>query len=280
MTSVADKQPIVRLRNGTPIPQFGLGLWRTSPQDAAEVVRTAIDAGYRLIDTAAAYGNERGVGNGLRAAGPNAGNVFVATKLWNDQQGYDRTLHAFDASLKRLGLGAIDLYLIHWPSPVRGLYVESWQALVRLYREGRARCIGVCNFEPEHLLRIIGETGVAPAVNQIELHPRFQQKDLRTFHDRLGVRTQSWSPLGQGSVLSDPAIREIAARHNKTPAQVIIRWHLDNGLIVIPKSANAERMRENIDVFDFSLSGEDLQGVADLDKQDGRIGVHPATAQF
>ncbi len=261
------------------MPQFGLGFWRTSQQDAAEVVRTAIDAGYRLIDTAAAYGNERGVGEGLRAAGPDAGPIFVTTKLWNDQQGYDRTLRAFDESLRCLGLDAVDLYLIHWPAPAQGLYVESWRALVRLKQEGKARSIGVSNFEPEHLRRIIGETGVVPVVNQVELHPRFQQRALRAFHARHGIRTQSWSPLGQGGLIRDPTIIEIAARYDKTPAQVIIRWHLDNGLIVIPKSAHAGRIRENIGVFDFRLGPEDLDIIADLDRPDGRV-TYPSTADF
>jgi 2,5-diketo-D-gluconate reductase A len=262
------------------MPQFGLGFWRTPQQDAAEVVRTAINAGYRLIDTAAAYGNERSVGEGLRASDPDAGPIFVTTKLWNDQQGYDRTLRAFDESLRRLGLGAIDLYLIHWPAPARELYLESWRALVRLNREGRARSIGVSNFEPEHLRRIIGETGVIPTVNQVELHPRFQQRALRAFHTRLGIRTQSSSPLGQGGLLSDPIILEIAARHDKTAAQVIIRWHLDNELIVIPKSARADRIRENIGVFNFRLGPEDLDTIAQLDRPNGRIGAHPSTVYF
>jgi 2,5-diketo-D-gluconate reductase A len=275
-----DGQPILPLGDGGLMPQFGLGFWRTPQQDAAEVARTAIDAGYRLIDTAAAYGNERGVGEGLRAAGPDAGPIFVTTKLSNDQHGYDRTLRAFDESLRRLGLGAVDLYLIHWPAPARELYVESWRALVRLNQERRARSIGVANFEPEHLRRIIGETGVIPAVNQVELHPRFQQRALRAFHARKGIRTQSWSPLGQGGLLRDPTILEIAARLDRTAAQVIIRWHLDNELIVIPKSAHADRIRENLCVFDFRLGPEDLDTIADLDRPDGRIGAHPSTADF
>lgn len=280
MTAPVRGQPTLPLGDGMLMPQFGLGFWRTSQQEAAEVARTAINAGYRLIDTAAAYGNEQGVGEGLRAASPDAGPVFVTTKVWNDQQGYDRTLRAFDESLRRLGLGAVDLYLIHWPAPARGLYVESWRALIRLKQEGRARSIGVSNFEPEHLRRIIGETGVVPAVNQVELHPRFQQRALRALHARHGIRTQSWSPLGRGSLLNDPTILEIAARHYKTAAQVIIRWHLDNDLIVIPKSTHAGRIRENIDVFNFRLSPEDLDSIANFDRPDGRIGPHLSTANL
>jgi 2,5-diketo-D-gluconate reductase A len=280
VTPPHDGLPLLPLGDGALMPQLGLGLWRTPPQDAAEVVRTAIDAGYRLIDTAAVYGNEIGVGEGLRAAGTEAGSIFITTKLWNDQQGYDRTLRACDESLRRLGLDTVALYLIHWPAPTRGLYVESWRALIRLKHEGRARSIGVSNFESEHLRRIIGETGVVPAVNQVELHPRFQQRTLRALHARHGIRSQSWSPLGQGGLLSDQTIIEIAARHGKTPAQVIIRWHLDNGLIVIPKSANKGRICENMNVFDFCLSPAELGQIANMDRADGRIGAHPSTAGF
>ncbi|QBY56431.1 aldo/keto reductase [Cupriavidus oxalaticus] len=276
---MTDEQPILPLADGTLLPQLGLGLWRTPDEEATGLVRRAIEAGYRLFDTAAAYGNERGVGEGVRAAGAES-EVFVTTKLWNEDQGYDRTLRAFDESLRRLGLPAIDLYLIHWPAPSRGLYVESWRALIRLKEEGRARSIGVSNFGPEHLARITRETGEIPVVNQIELHPRFQQLALRAINARLGVRTQSWSPLGQGRLLHDLAVSRIAARYGKTPAQVIIRWHLDNGLIVIPKSANPERIRENIGVFDFRLTPEDQAQIASLDRPDGRIGPDPTATTF
>ncbi|WP_296600849.1 aldo/keto reductase [Phenylobacterium sp.] len=271
-------QPTVTLNDGAQMPQLGLGVWQTPPEGAAEVVKTAIAAGYRAVDTAAAYRNERGVGEGLRAAG--ADDVFVTTKLWNDNQGYDAALQAFDKSLERLGLPAIDLYLIHWPSPHRNLYVESWKALVRLKTEGRAKSIGVSNFQPEHLERIIGETGVTPAVNQVELHPRFQQRTLREVHQRLGIATESWSPLGQGQLLADPVVTAIAAKHGKTAAQVIIRWHLDNGLIVIPKSVTPSRIRGNVEVFDFRLDAEDLAKLAGLDDAGGRIGPDPMTAAF
>lgn len=268
--------PALPLGDGTLMPQLGLGLWRTPDGTAADVVRTAIEAGYRLVDTAAAYGNERGVGEGVRSARAQSA-VFVTTKLWNDDQGYDRTLRAFDESLRRLGLPAVDLYLIHWPDPARGLYVESWRALIRLKAEGRARSIGVSNFGPEHLRRIIDETGEAPVVNQVELHPWFQQRALRAVNARIGVRTQSWSPLGQGRVLHDSTVRRIAAHHGRTPAQVVIRWHLDNGLIVIPKSANPDRIRENFRALDFRLETDDLVAMAGLDRVDDRIGPTPAT---
>jgi len=268
----------VTLNDGRVMPQLGLGVWQTPQDITAEVVKTALAAGYRAIDTAAAYANERGVGEALKSAPRD--DIFVTTKLWNDNQGYDSTLVAFDKSLGRLGLDALDLYLIHWPAPRKGLYLDSWKALVRLKQEGRARSIGVSNFLPEHLERIIGETGVVPAVNQIELHPSFQQHALRAVHAKHGILTQSWSPLGQGRQLSDPVIGEIAKKHGKTPAQTIIRWHLDSGLIVIPKSVTPSRIAENIAVFDFKLDADDMQRIAGLDRSNGRIGADPATATF
>jgi 2,5-diketo-D-gluconate reductase A len=255
------EQPSILLNDGARMPQLGLGVWQTSRDEAAGVVRTAIELGYRSIDTARVYQNERAVGEGLRAAGRD--DVFLTTKLWNDDQGYDPALKAFDASLERLGRESVDLYLIHW------------RALVRLKEEGRARSIGVSNFAPEHLERIIGETGVTPAVNQVELHPAFQQRPLRDAHARLGVATTSWSPLGQGGLVTDATLAHIAAKHGRTPAQVIIRWHLDNGLIVIPKTVRTERLRENLDVFGFTLDAEDLARIGALDRPDGRIGPDP-----
>lgn len=270
----------ITLNDGRPMPQLGLGVWRTPQDDAAIVVKTALDAGYRAVDTAAIYANERGVGEGLKASGVAREDIFLTTKLWNEHQGFDAALTAFDKSLGRLGLEAVDLYLIHWPAPKKGLYVESWRAMVRLKEEGRAKSIGVSNFEPEHLERIIGETGVTPAVNQIELHPSFQQRALRAFHETHGIKTESWSPLGQGQQLSDPTVGRIAAKHGKTPAQVVIRWHLDSGLIVIPKSVTPSRIVENFAVFDFALDAEDMAQLATLDRADGRIGPDPKTAEF
>jgi len=265
------------LNDGRPIPQVGLGVWRTPADDAAIVVRTALEAGYRAVDTAAIYGNEAGVGEGVRASGLPRDEVFVTTKLWNESQGYDRALRAFDKSLERLGFDQVDLYLIHWPCPQQGLYLESWKALVRLHEEGRAKSIGVSNFAPEHLDKIIQETGVAPAVNQIELHPRFQQAGLRAANAGAGVLTESWSPLGQGQILEDPVIAGVAAKHGVTPAQVVIRWHVQLGLIVIPKSVTPARIVQNLDVFGFVLDADDMAAMASLDTADGRIGPDPAS---
>lgn len=273
-------QPLVTLNDGRPIPQLGLGVWRTPENVVDSAVRSALLAGYRHIDTAAIYENEAGVGRGLRTSGVARDEVFVTTKLWNAAQGFDTTLKAFDQSLHRLGLDDVDLYLIHWPAPSKGRYVDTWRALVRLKQEGRARSIGVSNFEAEHLERIIGETAVVPALNQIELHPRFQQHKLRDFNRNLGIATQAWSPLGQGSLLTDPTIKAVAAKHGRTPAQVIIRWHLDNGLIVIPKSVTPSRIVENFDVFGFALDADDLAAIGKLDARDGRIGPDPRKAAF
>lgn len=273
-------QSLVTLNDGRTMPQLGLGVWRTPQEVAAEVVKTALEAGYRSVDTAAIYGNERGVGEGLRAAGVARDDIFLTTKLWNDNQGFDSTLTAFDKSLARLGLETVDLYLIHWPAPKKDLYVDTWKALVRLKEEGRAKSIGVSNFQPEHLQRIIDETGVVPAVNQVELHPSFQQRALRDAHAKHGIHTESWSPLGQGKQLEDPVVAEIARKHGRTPAQVVIRWHLDSGLIVIPKSVTPSRIVENFQVFDFKLDADDLAKLGGLDTAGGRIGPDPATADF
>ena len=270
----------ITLHDGNIIPQLGLGVWQTPSDVAVSAVKTAIEAGYRHIDTAAIYGNEEGVGEGLRAAGLPRDKIFVTTKVWNADQGFDATLKAATTSLKRLGVDHVDLYLIHWPAPKKELYVETWRALIRLKEEGKARSIGVSNFAVEHLDRIIGETGVSPVLNQIELHPRFQQNALRKAHADRGIATQSWSPLGQGTLLADPAIATIAAKHGRTPAQVIIRWHIDNGLIVIPKSVTPSRIVQNFDVFGFALDAEDLAAIAKLDSSDGRIGPNPTTAEF
>jgi 2,5-diketo-D-gluconate reductase A len=279
-SSFVNNATSITLRDGTAIPQLGLGVFQTPPDITASVVRTALAAGYRHIDTAAVYVNEVGVGEGLRASGIERSEVFVTTKLWNADQGFDAAIKGFDHSVKRLGVDYLDLYLIHWPSPRRDLYVDSWRALVRLQQDGRVRSIGVSNFSAEHLQRLIGETGVTPVLNQIELHPHFQQRALIQTHTQLGIATQSWSPLGQGRALSDPVIGRIAARHGRSPAQIIIRWHLDNGLIAIPKSVTPRRIAENFAVFDFSLSDSDLAAIADLDSAQGRIGPDPATANF
>jgi len=273
-------QATITLNDGSAMPQFGLGVWQTPQDEAAVVVRTAIEAGYRSIDTAAIYGNERGVGEGVRASGAPREELFITTKLWNNSQGYDEALKACDNSLGRLGLDYVDLYLIHWPAPGQGKFVDAWRALVRLREDGRARSIGVSNFQPHHLERVIAETGVVPAVNQVELHPRFQQRPLRVVHAKRNIATESWSPLGRGMLLDDPVITKLARKHGKTPAQVVIRWHIDNGLIVIPKSVNAERIRANAAVFDFRLEETDLEAMGQLDIPTGRIGPDPDLTDF
>ncbi|MFL0690956.1 MAG: aldo/keto reductase [Agrobacterium tumefaciens] len=273
-------QTHIALNDGARIPQVGLGVWQTPNDEAAPAVKAALSAGYRHVDTAAVYENEEGVGEGIRQSGIDRSEIYLTTKLWNTEQGYEQTLKAFDASLKRLGTDYVDLYLIHWPSAHRGLFVDTWKAFVKLKEEGRAKSIGVSNFYPEHIEKIIAETGVTPVINQIELHPDFQQRKARAFHEKHGIATQSWSPLGQGKLLGHPAIADIAAKLGRTPAQVIIRWHIDNGLVVIPKSVTPSRISENFKVFDFKLSAEDLDTLNGLDDAGARIGPDPKTATF
>jgi 2,5-diketo-D-gluconate reductase A len=270
----------ITLNDGARIPQVGLGVWQTPNNEAAPAVKAALDAGYRHVDTAAVYENEEGVGEGIRQSGLARADIFLTTKLWNTDQGYEQTLKAFDASLKRLGTDYVDLYLIHWPSAHRGLFVDTWKAFVKLKEEGRAKSIGVSNFHPEHIEKIVAETGVVPVINQIELHPDFQQREARDFHDKHKIATQSWSPLGQGKLLGHPVIADIAGKLGRTPAQVIIRWHIDNGLVVIPKSVTPSRIVENFKVFDFKLSAEDLEELNALDDAGARIGPDPKTATF
>ena len=274
MTSPA--QAALALIDGAVMPQFGLGVFQTPPDATERIVRMAVDEGYRLVDTASMYRNEDGVGKALLKRT----DVFVTTKLGNSDHGFDEALRAFDASVRKLGRDRLDLYLIHWPRPRADRYVESWKALIRLQKEGRVGSIGVSNFNRDHLERIIAQTGVAPAVNQIELHPRFQQRALRAFHDRREIRTESWSPLGRGALLGEAGIVGIAAKHRKTPAQVVIRWHLDSGLIAIPKTVRLERLKENIGALDFRLDADDMRRIEALDSPDGRVGPDPATAAF
>ncbi len=268
--------PRVSLGGGLEIPQLGFGVFQIPPQETAESVAYALQAGYRHIDTAAAYRNEAAVGQAIHASGLDREEVFVTTKCFNDDQGYEQARRAFDASLERLELGHVDLYLIHWPVPKHDRYVDTWRAFVELQAEGLVRAIGVSNFQPAHLERLIEETGVTPAVNQIELHPRLQQTGLRREHEELGIVTEAWSPLAQGQVLDDPTIVEIAERHEKTPGQVVIRWHLQLGNVVIPKSVTPERIEQNIDVFDFHLSGDEMAAIEELDAGE-RIGPNPDT---
>ncbi|MEU3497526.1 aldo/keto reductase [Kitasatospora cineracea] len=266
--------PTVTLNNGIEMPQLGFGVFQVPDEETTAAVATALEAGYRSIDTAAVYGNERGVGKALAASGLPRGELFVTTKLWNADQGHDATLRAFDASLDRLGLEYVDLYLIHWPTPARDLYADSWRAIGKLAAEGRIRAAGVSNFRPAHLTRLIEAGGLVPAVNQVELHPGLQQAELRAFHAAHGIATEAWSPLAQGAVLDDPAITAIAARTGKSPAQVVLRWHLQLGNLVIPKSVTPARIRQNLDVFDFALTEDDLAAIAATDR-DLRTGPDP-----
>jgi 2,5-diketo-D-gluconate reductase A len=269
------QQPHIRLNDGIDIPQIGLGVWQVEDRDASKVVKAAIDAGYRSIDTAAIYGNEEGVGAGIRAVGVPREQLFITTKLWNDRHGAKNTFKAFDESLKKLQLDYVDLYLIHWPNPRANLYVETWRALQEIRQSGRARSVGVSNFKIPHLERVIGETGVVPAINQIELHPRFQQRAQHEFHAKHNIVTESWSPLGQGRVMKDPMIAGIAQKHGRTPAQVALRWHIQNGFVAIPKSATPARIVENFQVFDFELTEDEMEKIATLDNPRGRIGPDP-----
>lgn len=267
--------PNFNLNGDTPMPQLGFGVFQIPPEATQQAVETAFEHGYRHIDTAAAYRNERGVGEAIRASGLPREEVFVTTKLWNSSHGREEGRAAFEKSIERLGLDVVDLYLIHWPVPSKDRFVETWELLVELESEGRVRAIGVSNFNPDHLERIVDATGVLPAVNQVECHPRLQQAELRDFHDEHGIVTEAWSPLAQAQLLDDPAIGAIAERHGKTPAQVVLRWHVQIGNVVIPKSVTPERIAENIAIFDFALTDDDLAEIEGLDRGE-RIGPDPA----
>ena len=269
--------PTLALNDGRRIPQIGYGCWQLSDEQAPDLVGRALEAGYRLIDTAAIYGNEAGVGRAGRHTKAPRDEIVLTTKLWNDRQGRDEARRAFDESLHRLDLPYVDLYLIHWPCPRRRLFVETWKALIELRAEGRAKSIGVSNFTAEHIATLLAETGVAPAVNQIELHPHFQRKAPRVDDARHGIVTESWSPLGQGKELNDPAVLAIAKAHGKSPAQVVLRWQVQIGCVAIPKTARPERILENIALFDFELGADEMAQIAALDRPDGRIGPDPAT---
>jgi 2,5-diketo-D-gluconate reductase A len=269
----------ITLNNNVRIPQLGFGTFQLSPRDTERVVSTALEAGYRSIDTAAAYHNEKGVGKAIASSGLSRDEIFVTTKLWNADHGYDRALRAFEASARRLGLDTVDLYLIHWPVPSADRYVETWKALEKLAADGRVRAIGVSNFAVEHLQRLFAETGTVPAVNQIELHPYFAQTELREFHAQHGIATEAWSPLAQGAALSDRTIVRIADRYGVTPAQLVLRWHLQLGNIVIPKSANPTRIRQNRDIFSFELSAQDVAAITALDTGRRRF-ADPATFEL
>jgi 2,5-diketo-D-gluconate reductase A len=276
MTTSTSQVPTVPLSDGETIPQLGFGVFQVPPEDTAEAVTRALLAGYRHVDTAAGYGNEAGVGQAIHAAGLERNEVFVTTKCANDDHGREQAKHALKASLERLEMEHVDLYLIHWPVPSRDKYVETWQSFIDLQNEGLVRSIGVSNFQPAHLERLINETGVTPTVNQVELHPRLQQLGLRHEHAELGIVTEAWSPLAQGAVLDDPTITAIAEAHGKTPGQVVLRWHLQLGNVVIPKSVTPERIIENFDVFDFTLSVAQMAAIEALDAGE-RTGPDPDT---
>ncbi|WP_329454955.1 aldo/keto reductase [Streptomyces sp. NBC_01497] len=268
--------PSVTLNNGVPMPRLGFGVFQVPDDETTAAVSTALEAGYRSIDTAAVYGNERGVGRALASSGIAREDLFVTTKLWNADQGYEAAQAAFDVSLDKLGLDFVDLYLIHWPAPAKDAYLDTWRALEKLLADGRVRAIGVSNFQPAHLQRLIDSSATVPAVNQIELHPGLQQRELREFHARHGIVTEAWSPLAQGALLAQEAVTGIAARHGRSPAQVVLRWHLQSGNVVIPKSVTPERIRQNLDVFGFELSGDEMEALAALDRG-MRTGPDPDT---
>ena len=270
--------PTLGLATDITIPQLGFGVWQVDNYAVVAPVREALATGYRLIDTAQGYGNEDGVGTALRDSGVPREEIFLTTKLQNSRQGYDEALKAFDESLAKLKTDYLDLYLIHWPLPMYDNYVASWKAFIRLQEEGRVRSIGVSNFLPEHLKRLHDETGVLPVLNQVELHPEFQQRSVRDFHKQHAIKLEAYSPLGSGAVLDNPDIAALAEAQGKTAAQIILRWHLQQGIIAIPKSVTPERIRSNFDIFDFELSGDEMALIASLDKgEDGRTGSDPAT---
>lgn len=265
------------MNDGIAIPQLGLGVFQVPPDQTAEPVTVALDAGYRLIDTAQGYGNEEGVGRAVADSDVPRDEIFVTTKLTNSEHGRDKALRAFDESMGKLGLDVLDLFLIHWPLPMFDQYVETWKALEELKADGRVRSIGVSNFTIPHLERLAQETGTVPAVNQVELHPRFPQDELRAYHAEHGILTEAWSPIGQGKgLLDDPTLAELAQAKGKTPAQVVLRWHVQLGNVVIPKSVTPSRIVENIDVFDIELSDDEMAQIGSLNTGE-RIGPDPET---
>lgn len=273
---MTDDLQITTFHDGRQAPTLGLGTWQIPDNQAAEVVCRAVGLGYRAIDTATIYDNETGVGEGIRKCGLPREELFVTTKLWNDAHAHGLSKPAFEASLGRLGLEYVDLYLIHWPVPSQGQYVQAWEALIQLRDAGLAKSIGVCNFNAEQLQELLDETGVLPVINQVELHPRFQQAELREYHRLNDIATQAWSPIARNKLNDDPVLKGIASRLGRSVAQVILRWHLQLGNMVIPKSTNEARLRENMSIFDFELTEADMAAIAALDSPDGRTGPDPA----
>ena len=268
--------PNVTLNDGASMPQLGLGVWQVPNETVAAAVRTAVEAGYRGIDTAALYRNESGVGDAIATIDVPREDLHITTKLWNTDQGYDAALRAFDESMRRLRLDYLDLYLIHWPTPQRPRYVDTWRAFEKLRADGRVRSIGVSNFHISHLRRLFDQTDIVPAVNQIELHPNLPQEELRAFHAKHGIVTEAWSPLARGKLLRDRTITGLAQKYGRTPAQIVLRWHIELGIVVIPKSVTPARIRENINVFDFELADDDLAAIGELNNGK-RTGLDPDT---
>jgi len=266
--------PTITLNNGVEIPQLGFGVFQIEPEKTKDPTLAALEVGYRHIDTAEMYGNEKEVGEAVRASGIDRGEIFVTSKLNNGFHAYDDALGAFDQSLKDLDIDYLDLFLVHWPLPGVGDYVETWKAMEKIYESGRVKAIGVSNFQPHHLRRIHGETSVTPAVNQIEVHPYFTNDEVRAFNSEHGIATEAWSPIAQGNVLQDETVTRIAGNLGRTPAQVTLRWHIQRGDIVFPKSVTRSRVEENFQLFDFELSGEDMTAITALDR-DGRQGPNP-----
>ena len=266
--------PLLLMNDGHSIPQLGLGVYKVADALAADTVQVALEAGYRHLDTATLYENERGVGQGVARSGVDRAELFVTTKVWNDQHGYDQTLRAFDESLQKLGLDYVDLYLIHWPAPRQDKYLETYRALETLRADGRARSIGVSNFHTHHLDRLLQNTAVVPVVNQVELHPWLPQTAVRGYDAAHGILTEAWSPLARGRAIGNPVLDAIGAKHGRSAAQVVLRWHVELGNVVIPKSVTPERIRANLDVFDFALDDDDRTRIASLDSGE-RTGKDP-----
>ncbi|BAV87301.1 aldo/keto reductase [Rothia aeria] len=271
----------ITFNDGNSIPQLGYGVWQIEDNGAADAVGTALETGYRHIDTASIYGNEVGVGRGIVTSSVPREDIFLTTKLWNSDQGFEKAIAALDASLERLGTDYVDLYLIHWAMPQQGTYLESWRALIELKKQGKVRSIGVSNFPQAQLREIIADTGVTPAIHQIELHPYFSQEELRKVHEELGIVTEAWSPLGQGGeILKDPVIVEIAGKHGISPAQAVLAWHLAKGIVAIPKSVTPARIAENFTAANVTLDAADIAAIDGLTRKDGRIGPDPQNPEF